>query len=156
MAYSFPPSPTVGQIYTSNGRSWKWNGVQWTAVAVSSPTSAPVYISVSPPPNPVAGSLWYDSNNSNLNIYYKDLNGSQWVSVVPYPQDTIDQNGGVFDGAIYAQYLIPNNPAAFVTVGWVQDNLVAYLTQEGYMKAGNGIQLDVNGQVLSIDSGLII
>ena len=156
MAYSFPPSPTVGQIYTSNGRSWKWNAVQWTAVAVSSPTSAPVYISVSPPPNPVAGSLWYDSNNSNLNIYYKDLNGSQWVSVVPYPQDTIDQNGGVFDGAIYAQYLIPNNPAAFVTVGWVQDNLVAYLTQEGYMKAGNGIQLDVNGQVLSIDSGLII
>ena len=156
MPYSFPPSPTVGQIYTSNGRSWKWNGVQWTAVAVSSPTSAPVYISVSPPPHPVPGSLWYDSNNSNLNIYYKDLNGSQWVSVVPYPQDTIDQNGGVFDGAIYAQYLIPNNPAAFVTVGWVQDNLVAYLTQEGYMKAGNGIQLDVNGQVLSIDSGLII
>ncbi len=156
MAYSFPPSPTVGQIYTSNGRSWKWNGVQWTAVAVSSPTSAPVYISVSPPPNPVAGSLWYDSNNSNLNIWYTDLNGSQWVSVVPYPQDTINQNGGVFDGPIYGSYLIPNNPAAFVTVGWVQDNLVAYLTQEGYMKSGNGIQLDVNGQVLSIDSGLII
>lgn len=156
MAYSFPPSPTVGQIYTSNGRSWKWNGVQWTAVAVSSPTSAPVYISVAPPPNPVAGSLWYDSNNSNLNIWYTDLNGGQWVSVVPYPEDTINQNGGVFEGAIYAQYLIPNNPAAFVTVGWVQDNLVAYLTQEGYMKAGNGIQLDVNGQVLSIDSGLII
>jgi len=156
MAYSFPPSPTVGQIYTSNGRTWKWNGVQWTAVAVSSPTSAPVYISVSPPPNPVAGSLWYDCNNSNLNIYYKDLNGSQWISVVPYPQDTIDQNGGVFEGAIYAQYLIPNNPAAFVTVGWVQDNLVAYLTQEGYMKAGNGVQLDVNGQILSIDSGLIV
>lgn len=156
MAYSFPPSPTVGQIYTSNGRSWKWNGVQWTAVAVSSPTSAPVYISVSAPPNPVPGSLWYDSNNSNLNIYYKDLNGSQWISVVPYPQDTIDQNGGVFEGAIYAQYLIPNNPAAFVTVGWVQDNLVAYLSQEGYMKAGNGVQLDANGQILSIDSGLLV
>jgi len=100
--------------------------------------------------------LWYDCNNSNLNIYYKDLNGSQWISVVPYPQDTIDQNGGVFEGAIYAQYLIPNNPAAFVTVGWVQDNLVAYLTQNGYMKNGNGVQLDVNGQILSIDSGLLV
>lgn len=156
MAYSFPPSPTRGQIYTSNGRTWQWNGVQWTAVAVSSPTSAPVYISVSPPPNPVAGSLWYDSNNSNLNIWYTDLNGGAWVSVVPYPEDTIDQNGGVFQGAIYAQYLIPNNPAAFITVGWFQDQLVAYLTAEGYMRAGNGIQLDVNGQVLSIDSGLIV
>lgn len=156
MPYSFPPSPTRDQIYTSNGRTWRWNGVQWTAVAVSTPTSAPVYVSVSPPPNPIQGSLWYDSNNSNLNIYYTDLNGSQWISVVPYPQDTIDQNGGVFEGAIYAQYLIPNNPAAFITVGWFQDQLVAYLTAEGYMKAGNGIQLDVNGQVLSIDSGLIV
>jgi len=156
MAYSFPPSPTVGQVYTSNGRTWKWNGVQWTAVAVSTPTSAPVYVSVSPPPNPIQGSLWYDSNNSNLNIWYKDQNGGQWVSVVPYPQDDIDQNGGVFQGAIYAQYEIPNNPAAFVTLSWVQDNLVAYLTTNGYMKAGNGVQLNSDGQILAIDSGLLV
>jgi hypothetical protein len=156
MAASFPPNPSVGQLYTSNGRTWKWTGTQWTAQAVTTPTSAPVYVSVSPPPNPIQGSLWYDSNNSYLNIWYKDLNGGQWISVTPFPQDDIDQNGGVFEGAIYAQYLIPNNPAAFVTVGWVQDNLVAYLTQGGYIRAGNGIQLDVDAQVLSIDSGLIL
>jgi hypothetical protein len=100
--------------------------------------------------------LWYDSNNSFLNIWYKDLNGGAWVSVVPFPEDNIDQNGGVFQGAIYAQYLIPNNPAAFVTVGWVDDTIVAYLTQNGYMKAGNGVTLNSNGQVLSIDSGLLV
>jgi len=146
----------VGQIYTSNGRTWKWTGTQWTAQAVTTPTSAPVYISVSPPPNPIQGSLWYDSNNSYLNIYYKDLNGSQWISVTPFPQDTITQQGGVFEGAIYAQYEIPNNPAAFVTVGWVEDNLVAYLNGQGYVRAGNGVQLDSNFQVLSIDSGLLV
>jgi len=156
MAYSFPPSPTVGQIYTSNGRTWKWNGVQWTATAVSTPTSAPVYVSVSPPPKPVQGSLWYDSNNSNLNIWYTDLNGGQWVSVVPYPQDTIDNYGGVFEGPIYAQYEIPNNPAAFVTSGWVQNNTVQYLSQQGYMRAGNGIIIDSAGEVIGIDSGLIV
>jgi hypothetical protein len=156
MAASFPPNPSVGQLYTSNGRTWKWTGTQWTAQAVTTPTSAPVYVSVSPPPNPIQGSLWYDSNNSYLNIWYVDLNGGQWISVTPFPEDTIDQNGGVFQGPIYAQYLIPNNPAAFITVGWFQDQLVAYLTQEGYMKAGNGIQLDVNGEILSIDSGLIV
>jgi hypothetical protein len=156
MAYSFPPSPTVGMIYTSNGRTWKWNGVQWTAVAVSTPTSAPVYVSVSPPPNPVSGSLWYDSTNSNLNIWYTDLNGGQWVSVVPYPQDSITQEGGVFVGEIYAQFEIPNNPAAFITVGWFQDQLAAYLTQNGYMKAGNGVQLNSDGQILSLDSGLLV
>ena len=156
MAYSFPPSPTVGQIYTSNGRTWKWSGVQWTAVAVSSPTSAPVFVSISPPPNPIQGSLWYNSNNSDLNIYYTDLNGGQWVSVVPYPEDTIDQNGGVFQGAIYAQYLIPDNDAAFITVGWFNDQLAAYLSSNGYMRSGNGVVLDSNSQVLSIDSGLVI
>jgi hypothetical protein len=156
MAYSFPPSPTVGQIYTSNGRTWRWNGTQWTAVAVSTPSSAPVYVSVSPPPSPIQGSLWYDSNNSNLNIWYTDLNGGQWVSVVPYPQDDIDQNGGVFEGPIYAQYEIPNSPAAFVTVGWVDDKIVAYLTQNGYMRSGNGVQLNSDGQISSIDSGLLV
>ena len=156
MAYSFPPSPTVGQIYTSNGRTWRWSGVQWTATAVSTPTSAPVFISVSPPANPIPGSLWYDSNNSNLNIWYKDLNGGQWISVVPFPQDTITQQGGVFEGPIYAQYEVPNNTSAFVTVGWVEDNLVAYLSGQGYMKSGNGVQLNSDGQILSIDSGLLV
>ena len=130
--------------------------MQWTATAVSTPTSAPVYISVSPPPNPISGSLWYDSNNSNLNIWYKDLNGGQWVSCVPYPMDTITQQGGVFEGPIYAQYLIPNSPSAFVTMQWVQDNLVGYLTQNGYVRAGNGVTLDSNGEILSIDSGLVV
>jgi hypothetical protein len=113
-------------------------------------------VSSSPPPNPIQGTLWYDSNNANLNIYYVDLNGGQFISVVPYPDNTIDQNGGVFQGPIYLQAEVPNNPAAFVTVAWVQDNLVAYLTGEGYMRAGNGVQLDINGEILSIDSGLIV
>ena len=156
MAASFPPNPSVGQLYTSNGRTWKWTGTQWTAQAVTTPTSAPVYISVSPPPNPIQGSLWYDSNNSYLNIWYTDLNGGQWISVTPFPEDTINQNGGVFQGPIYLQAEVPNNPAAFVTVAWVQDNLVAYLTGEGYMRSGNGVQLDLNGEILSIDSGLIV
>ena len=156
MAYSFPPSPTVGQVYTSNGRTWKWNGVQWTAAAVSTPTSSPVYVSVSPPPNPIQGSLWYDSNNSNLNIWYTDLNGGQWVSVVPYPDDTINNYGGIFEGPIYAQYEIPNNDSAFVTKGWVDDTIFNYLSQNGYARAGNGVQLDSNYEILTIDSGLIV
>jgi len=156
MSYSFPPSPTVGQIYTANGRSWKWNGVQWTAVAVSTPSSAPVYVSVSPPAYPIQGSLWYDSSSAFLNIWYTDLNGGQWVSVVPFPQDTITQQGGTFEGAIYAQYDIPNNPAAFITVGWFNDELTAYLTDNGYIQQGNGVTLNPQGQIASVDSGLLV
>lgn len=156
MNYSFPPNPTIGETYTTNGRTWRWSGVNWQATVVPTTTSAPVYISVSPPANPVPGSLWYNSNTSSLNIYYKDLNGSQWIAVVPYPESDIDQNGGVFTGAIYANYLIPNNDSAFVTVGWVNDKVFAYLNDNGYMRSGNGITLDSNGQVVSIDSGILV
>jgi hypothetical protein len=156
MAYSFPPNPTLGQVYTSNGKTWKWSGVQWAATNLPTPTGSPVYVSASPPPKPVMGSLWYDSTNANLNIWYVDLNGGQWVGVVPYPQDTITQNGGVFEGPIYAQYEIPNNPAAFVTREWSQDNLTSYLRSNGYMRTGNGVTIDSTGLITTIDAGLII
>jgi hypothetical protein len=156
MSFNFPPAPTVGQTYTANSRTWKWSGVQWTAQAVTTPTSAPVYVSVSPPPRPIQGSLWYDSNNSYLNIWYTDLNGGQWISVTPFPEDTINQQGGVFEGAIYAQYEIPNNPAAFVSRGWVIDNLSESLKAGGYTRAGNGVTIDSSGFISSIDAGLIL
>ena len=156
MSYGFPPNPTVGQTYSTNGRTWRWSGVSWQATVVPTTTSAPVYISATPPPNPIPGSLWYNSINATLSVYYKDLNGSQWVAVVPYPEDDIDQNGGVFDGAIYANYLIPNNDSAFVTVGWVNERVVAYLSENGYVRAGNGVTIDSTGLITAIDSGLVV
>jgi hypothetical protein len=70
--------------------------------------------------------------------------------------DTITQNGGVFEGPIYAQYEIPNNPAAFVTSSWVQNSVSQYLESQDYMRAGNGITISNNGEIIQIDSGLVI
>jgi len=155
MAFNFPPSPTVGQVYKSNNRTFQWNGNTWTATAVPTNTTAPVFISIAPPPNPVPGSLWYDVNNSNLNIYYKDLNGSQWVGVVPFPDNTIDNQGGVFDGAVYLNYTIPNNPLAAINVGYFDSKLKAYLADNFFIKAGNGISTDAAGNITRIDPGLV-
>jgi hypothetical protein len=33
MAMVFPTSPTVGQVFTSGGRSWVWNGSAWDSPA---------------------------------------------------------------------------------------------------------------------------
>lgn len=155
MSFSFPPNPNEGQTYSSNGVTWQWNGVQWVSTKLPSNKTAPVYISISPPPNPVAGSLWYDSNNASLNIYYTDQNGSQWISVTPSPQDTITQNGGVFEGAIYAQYEIPNNPAAFITSGWFEDALATYLAEKGYARAGADVTLNADGEIININSSIV-
>jgi hypothetical protein len=154
-ALNFPPNPTLGQTYSNTGRTYKWNGVTWAATTVSTPTSAPVFVSASPPANPINGSLWYSTISSNLNIYYKDQNGGQWVSVVPFPTDSIDQNGGVFEGAIYAQYDIPNNPAAFVTVGWVNGTVTAYLQDNGYVRSGAGVTINNDSEISLIDCGTL-
>jgi len=34
----FPASPTVNQLYTYNGRTWRWNGASWDAVGVTGAT----------------------------------------------------------------------------------------------------------------------
>jgi hypothetical protein len=39
MALDFPPTPTLGYIYSYEGRSWQWNGVAWD---VYSPVSGDV------------------------------------------------------------------------------------------------------------------
>lgn len=28
-ALNFPASPIVGQTYTANGKTWRWNGTAW-------------------------------------------------------------------------------------------------------------------------------
>jgi hypothetical protein len=129
--------------------------VTWAATTVSTPTSAPVFVSASPPASPINGSLWYSTISSNLNIWYKDQNGGQWVSVVPFPTDVIDQNGGVFENAIYAQYDIPNNPAAFVTVGWVNGAVTAYLQDNAYVRSGAGVTINEASEISLIDCGTL-
>jgi len=84
-------------------------------------------ISSSPPQNPSPGDFWYDAENSNLNMWYIDPDGGQWISVVPYPQEMVTTQGGTFEGPILAGYSIPADPLAFVTAQWVQD----YIAEHG-------------------------
>ena len=39
MAFNFPSSPTVGQIFTSGTLSWRWDGSSWVSVGVAVDTS---------------------------------------------------------------------------------------------------------------------
>ena len=35
MAIDFPLSPSLNDVYTFNGKSWRWNGYAWASVGVS-------------------------------------------------------------------------------------------------------------------------
>jgi hypothetical protein len=48
-------------------------------------TGASVYIGETPPPyTPNVGDLWWNSENGALNIYYADIDTSQWVEINSY------------------------------------------------------------------------
>jgi hypothetical protein len=54
-----------------------------------------------PPPNPTAGSTWYDTSSGVTYVYFEGLSGGQWVDTTPYmntPNARIDlsSNGGAF------------------------------------------------------------
>ena len=41
MAISFPTNPSTNEVYTYNGRTWRWTGEKWATVAAEVPTSLP-------------------------------------------------------------------------------------------------------------------
>ena len=77
MALDFPASPSNGQVHTSGGTSWSYDGNKW--VVVAGQNIEPVYIASTTPAG-VDGQIYWDSDESTAYIYYTDGDGtSQWV-----------------------------------------------------------------------------
>ena len=131
-----PTNPVNGSLWYNTIQNVLYlrdnSGVTGLWIPISEVSEDPVSctkttISSSPPPNPSPGDFWYDAENSNLNMWYVDVDGGQWISVVPYPQEMVTTQGGTFEGPILAGYTIPADPLAFVTIQWVQD----YIAEHG-------------------------
>ena len=60
MASIFPSTPTLGEIFTSNGTSWQWNGEAWTVVSVDSDVFTTIVTS------PATQNVVVDSPNDTL------------------------------------------------------------------------------------------
>jgi hypothetical protein len=168
---SAPTSTSEGLLWynTIDDTLYVWvetlDGGYWTVANQTPPTSSSptIRISSSPPADPVSGDLWYNPDNSNFSIWYEDLDGSQWVSVVPYPE-MFPSQGGTFSGAIYADYEIPAAPNAFVTAQWVADRINqqgipdTILTAKGSLVVATGnstpaeLTVGIEGEFLKVDS----
>lgn len=89
MSLNFPSNPAPGQIFTVGDESWQWEGHCWQPVA-GGQVYAPVKISPFPPPAPVHGDLWWNSDTGRMCIYYTDADSSQWVSAFQPPKARIE------------------------------------------------------------------
>lgn len=63
-ALDFPTSPTIGDQYSANGRTWEWNGVSWGVIPASALLSG-------------LGDVTLTSPTSGDSLQY---NGTKWVN----------------------------------------------------------------------------
>ena len=96
-------------------------------------SGAEVYVSTTPPPFPNAGDLWWDSNYGKLQIYYTDINSSQWVDA------SIGGGGGSGGGGATVAY----SRTAFTATAGQTNFSVAYAA--GYVLVYvNGVLLNAS------------
>ena len=85
MASIFPSTPTVGEVFTSNGTSWQWNGEAWTVLNVDSEAFARIVTSP-PTENVVVDSkndtLTFISGN-NIAVTANSANDSITIAALP-------------------------------------------------------------------------
>ena len=82
-------------VLTSTGAGVSWGNA-----------GANVFIGDNPPPSPVVGDLWWDSDSGEMGILYDDTNSEQWVTVSQGPAGPQGASGaGGAQGA-------PGNPGA--------------------------------------------
>lgn len=73
MPANFPDTPTIGQTFSLDGRTWTWNGTTWDAILTA--PSVTFVASDTAPIAPVEGSGWFDTTSGQFFIYYD----SGWV-----------------------------------------------------------------------------
>jgi hypothetical protein len=88
---TFADAPSDGVTYGRKNAGWINVGV-----------GAVVLVSDTPPANPVANELWWESDTGFLYIYYNDGNSSQWVIACPQPDVSVyvKKAGDTMTGAL--------------------------------------------------------
>ncbi len=82
MAFDFPASPTIDQVFTdpTTGVTYQWDGVGWRGGPVTTGVSG-VSVGDTPPSLPVQGGLWWESDTGKLFVNFDDGTSKQWVQV---------------------------------------------------------------------------
>jgi len=118
MAINFPSSPTDGQIYVYNGRTWVYRSANtaWAAQATLTPA---YYSSTSAPSGVKEGDEWYDESTGIFYRYVYDGNTFQWVEVGPtsIPASASDTAAGAIEIAVQSEMEAASSTTLAVTPG---------------------------------------
>jgi plastocyanin len=99
----FPSVPYENQQVSFAGSTWIWDGVVWNLLndgTTGGGTS--LEVSDTPPSTPDSGSLWLNSLDGNLYVYYEDDDSSQWIQPANSPYGSLGGGSASFTGGLVA------------------------------------------------------
>jgi hypothetical protein len=106
----FPSSPTVGQVFSSGGRSWVWNGATWDSPARDNPTIqgiirtfANAAARTAELPSPTEGTMTYLNDTDQIDVW----NGSAWIRRVSTSLPFAQAVGAGYGGAAVTTVTFP-------------------------------------------------
>jgi hypothetical protein len=106
----FPTSPIVGQVFTSGGRSWVWNGSTWDSPRSDNPTIQGIIRTFANTaeraaaiPSPTEGTMTYLNDTDQIDVW----NGSAWVRRVSTSLPFAQAAGSGYGGAAVTVVTFP-------------------------------------------------
>lgn len=93
MAINFPTSPSVNDVYTFNGYSWKWNGSYWAANTSAGSSGVSQIIpgtNITVSPTGGTGSVTVNSSFSSMTQTERLSIVSPYIGLIVYQIDVPD------------------------------------------------------------------
>jgi hypothetical protein len=108
MAFNFPSSPSVGDVFPATGTPlYRWNGAIWAIIS----GSTTIAVSDAPPTGPQDNTLWYETDTGRLNLRLNDGDSTQWIQAAASTAEVnaslyVQRAGDNMSGAL----VLPGNP----------------------------------------------
>jgi hypothetical protein len=98
----FPSSPYDNQQVSFGGNTWIWDGIVWNLLndGTSGGGGTSLEVSETAPSNPDPGSLWFNSLDGNLYVYYEDDDSGQWIQPANSPYGSLSGGSASFTGGL--------------------------------------------------------
>lgn len=94
-ALNFPTSPTLNQVYTNNGKSWKWDGTAWKANSLIGLSSGGTGLTSIP-----YGDAFLSSNSAGTALTYRTLNAGTGMLITVSANEVTFNATGVSSGTV--------------------------------------------------------
>jgi hypothetical protein len=94
-ALNFPTSPTLNQIYTANGKSWKWDGTAWKSFNTLSTSGGGTGLT-----SIISGNAFLSSNSAGTALTYRTFTAGSGMQITVSPNNVTFAATGVTAGTV--------------------------------------------------------